>query len=90
MIRKIFNYNLKVKVLKETTRLHDNDLISISKWIDAYPKRVVIHRQYRIGPPEVEFILALQSPWQLPQMIELSHGRALALDSTFAINKYGV
>ena len=83
-------HNLNMKRQRETTRRHDNDLISIQKWIDAYPERVVIHRQYCIGPPEVEFILALQSPWQLAQMVELSHGRALALDSTFAITKYGV
>jgi len=37
-------HNLKVKVQRETTRLHDNDLISIQKWIDANAERIVLHR----------------------------------------------
>lgn len=70
--------------------LDENDKVSVQMWMDKNQKRVVLHRQHQIGPSAVQVILALQSPWQLDQMIQLSHQKALAMDSTFATNKYGV
>ena len=83
-------YNLLTKVLKEKVRLNENDQISVQMWMDKNRERVVFHRQHQIGPPAIDFILALQSPWQLAQMIELSHKKALTMDSTFATNNYKV
>ena len=83
-------YNLSAKVKREKVRLHKNDAISIHMWIKLNLERVLLYREHQVGPPSQDFILALQSPWQLAQMIQLSHGKVLAMDSTFATNKYGV
>jgi hypothetical protein len=83
-------YNLKKHIDQDTWMYDNNDQSSIRKWIDQNPERVVFHQEYYAGPLEQEFILALQSPWQRAQMIHLSHGTVLCLDSTFATNKYAV
>ena len=83
-------YNLATKVKMEKVRLHKNDSISTHMWVQLNLERVLLYREHQVGPPGQDFMLALQSPWQLAQMIELSHGKVLAMDSTFATNKYGV
>ena len=83
-------YNLTKKVMKEEVQFDENDQKSVGMWISNNKERVLVHQEYKEGPPEQDFLLALQAPWQLANMVEMSHNRPLAMDSTFAINKYGV
>jgi hypothetical protein len=83
-------HNLKVKVLRENVRLHEDDATSVHMWVTRNTERLLVYREHRQEPVEQDFLLALQSPWQLAQMVHLSHGKGLAMDSTFATNKYGV
>jgi hypothetical protein len=83
-------HNLKVKVLRENITLHKDDATSLHMWITRNTERLLIYQEHKLLPLEQDFLLALQSPWQLDQMIHLSHGKGLAMDSFFATNKYGV
>lgn len=90
LITKADLYNLRKIASQETWMLDNNDQVSLHKWILQNPERVVFHTEYVAGPPEIPFQLCLQSPWQRTLMIELTHGCVLAMDSTFATNKYKV
>ena len=83
-------YNLRAKVASETVCKDQNDQKSVGIWIDNNRERVLLHHEYKKGPPEQDFLLAVQSPWQLAHMVHMSHNSVLAMDSTFATNKYSV
>ena len=82
--------NIMNEVKKETMKLDNDDAISVHKWIKLHIERVLLYNEHKVGPPAQDFILVLQSPWQLARMIELSDGKCLTMDSTFATNKYDV
>jgi hypothetical protein len=82
--------NMMNEVKKETMKLDKVDAILVHKWIKLHIERVLLYNEHKVGPPAQDFILVLQSTWQLARMIELSDGKCLAMDSTFATNKYDV
>jgi len=83
-------YNMKAQVDRETYMFHANDQTSIARFVERAPQRVLYHQVYKSGPPEVDFMLGLQSKWQLGMMIQMSHNNVLCMDSTFSTTKYGV
>jgi hypothetical protein len=83
-------HNIKDKVAKETYKASRNDQESAQIWINAHQHFVLLHQLYVIGPPTQDFMLVLQSKWQLGMMLHYSHNKPLALDSTFATTKYDV
>jgi hypothetical protein len=61
--------------------------------MSIYPERVLTHQWFKAAStdgPEQPLLFSLQAPWQAAKMVEMSHKRPLAMDSTFATNKYGV
>lgn len=86
--------NIKRTIDKESWLMDDKDQKSVGKWIEMNPERVLYSFEYIQGPPGApavqEFSLALQSPLQAQALRKYAHGSVLALDSTFATNKYGV
>ena len=68
-------YNLRAKVACETVCKDNNDQKSVGMWIENNRDRVVLHHEYKSGPPEEDFLLALQSPWQLANMVSSGTAR---------------
>jgi hypothetical protein len=83
-------HNLKVRVLRENIRLHKDDVTLVNMWVTRNIERLLVYQERKQEPFKQDFFLPLQSSWQLAQMVHLSHEKALAMDSTFATNKYGV
>jgi hypothetical protein len=83
-------HNIRAKVAKETYQFHQNDQQSVQTWINAHQHFVLLHQQYVIGLLAQDFMLVLQSQWQLGMLVHYSDNKPLALDSTFATTKYDV
>jgi hypothetical protein len=80
-------------ILKKSEKKVEFDEIdqkSVGKWIANNQERVLVHQEFKEGPPQQDLILSLQALWQLAKMVEMSHNRPIAMDSTFAPNKYDV
>jgi hypothetical protein len=90
LIQKRDIVNIQNDIRKETIQLDKVDAISVHKWMKLYIERVLLYNKHKIGPLAQDFIMVLQSPWQLARMLELSDGNCLAMDSLFAINRYNV
>jgi hypothetical protein len=55
-------FNLSTTVKMEKVCLHRNDAICVHMWIQLNQERVLLYREHQVGPPNQDFILALQSP----------------------------
>jgi hypothetical protein len=58
--------------------------------VKLHLERVLLYNEHKIGPPAQDFIMVLQSPWQLAQILEFLDGKHLVMDNTFSINRYNV
>jgi hypothetical protein len=65
LIQKRDLINIQNDVKNRTIWLDKIDAISVQKWMKLHLERMLLYREHKIGPPAQDFIMVLQSPWQL-------------------------
>ena len=81
--------NLSSKKATETYRLHQNDALSMQRWVVSNTESVFYFKETRkVGPgslhaENVPFIIGIQTPWQKEMMLKFGHNSRVAIDATF-------
>jgi hypothetical protein len=77
-------HKLGTIIKRSTHELDLDDHASIRMWIDRNKKSVFFHQD------STEFVLGIQTEWQLQQMIRFGHQGILASHSSFGVRKLKV
>lgn len=75
---------LERKIRRSVYELDSDDDISINMWIEMHQDHVFFYEDFSDTEP---FILAIQTDWQLQQMIQFGNRSVIASDSSFGKNK---
>ncbi|PIA42565.1 hypothetical protein AQUCO_02000185v1 [Aquilegia coerulea] len=75
--------NMERVIRQSMYQLHADDIQSVRMWVQRHQKNVFFFQETSAA----DFVLGIQTEWQLQQMIHFGHNSSVASHSSFGLNK---